>query len=171
MGASCQEHTIMVGSCQERTRIGTSCQERTIMVSSCQEHTRIVTSCQEPIRTIKTIRKIKILPGLLGGLQDLGTQQFADVCQPLLCFFFFFIQAQALKQYYYFFTFFTCFFNMSFLLQGYWFILLQSALRSFYSLFRRVLIYIKILKYYIVMACTNAFKLKLVDCYLIKILS
>ena len=58
--------------------MGASCQECTIMVNSCQERTRMGASCQEPVRTIRTIRKIKILPGPPGGLQDLGTQQFAD---------------------------------------------------------------------------------------------
>ena len=43
-------------------------------------------------------------------------------------------------------TFFTCFPNISSLLQGYQFLLLQGTLRSLYSLFRRVLIYFIILE-------------------------
>ena len=51
------------------------------------------------------------------------------------------IQAQALKRHHSSSTFFTYFSNISSLLQGYQFILLQGALGSLYSLFRRVLIY------------------------------
>ena len=59
-----------------------------------------------------------------------------------------FIQAQALIQRYSSFTFSTYFAKMSSLLQGYQFILLRGALRSLYSLFRRVLIYFITLELY-----------------------
>ena len=56
------------------------------------------------------------------------------------------IQAWALKQHHSSSAFFTCFSNISSLLQGCWFVLLQGALGTLYSLFRRVLIYFIILK-------------------------
>ena len=66
--------------------------------------------------------------------------------QPLICFFSSSIQAWALKQHHFSFTFFAYFSNISSLLQGYQFILLQGTLRSLYSLFRRILIYFIILE-------------------------
>ena len=63
------------------------------------------------------------------------------LCQPLTRLPSSSIQAQALKRYYSSSAFFTCFSNISSLLQGCQFVLLQGALGSLYSLFRRVLIY------------------------------
>ena len=66
--------------------------------------------------------------------------------QPLTCLPFSSIQAQALILYYFFSAFSTCFFNISSLLQGCQFILLQGTLRSLHSLLKHILIYFIILE-------------------------
>ena len=68
------------------------------------------------------------------------------LCWPFMRLPSFFIQAWALIQLYSSSVFFTYFSNISSLLQGIWFTLLQGTLRSLYSLFRRVLVYFIILK-------------------------
>src|SRR6266568_4934349 len=70
MVGSCQECIMMVGFCQECIMMVGSCQERIMMVGSCQGCIMMVGSCQEPVRTVRMIRKIKILPGPPGGLQE-----------------------------------------------------------------------------------------------------
>jgi len=47
-----------------------SCQEPVRTIRTIRKIKILPGACQEPIRTIRTIRKIKILSG---GLQDLGT--------------------------------------------------------------------------------------------------